>query len=179
MLEIYQALKLSYDDPRESIKRNSWRNFAEKLENKTGKATGDAPYTKEDFELLFDDGVSPILYEMAFLDLVRVFEHIVFNLLDNASGKIGVDREGIQEVYPFRFCAAKFVKSSTRRDINNLGHVQEILEGHLSFDLYNRLDNIVKYRNWLAHGNRFKYESEKERPATCEIEQVAEYLTKY
>lgn len=135
VLEIYQVLKLSCEDPRESLKRNTWRNFAEKLAEKTGRTVGDAPYSKKDLEDLFDNGVTPILYEISFLDLVRVFERIVFSLVDNASGKIGKIIKQSKETYPFRLCAAKFVKSSTNRDISNLGHIQEILQGHLSPDL--------------------------------------------
>lgn len=177
VLEIYQVLKLSCEDPRESLKRNTWRNFAEKLAEKTGRTVGDAPYSKKDLEDLFDNGVTPILYEISFLDLVRVFERIVFSLVDNASGKIGKIIKQSKETYPFRLCAAKFVKSSTNRDISNLGHIQEILQGHLSPDLDKKLDKIVKYRNWLAHGNRFKYEDEKYQPTPPGgIEEIAETL---
>jgi len=177
VLEIYQTLKLSCEAPRESLRRSTWRNFAEKLAIKTGKAVGDAPYGKKELEDLFDNGVTPILYETSFLDLIRVFEHIVFNLVDNASGKIGKIIKESDETYPFRSCAAKFVKSSTKRDISNLGHIQEILEGHLSPDLDKKLDKIVKFRNWLAHGNRFKYEDEKDqRTPPGEIEEIADTL---
>lgn len=177
VLEIYQALKLSCEDPRESLKRGTWRNFADKLAKKTGRTAGDAPYGKKDLEDLFDHGVTPILYEISFLDLVRVFEHIVFDLVDNASGKIEKIIRETKATYPFRSCAAKFVKSSARRDISNLGHIQEILEGHLPADLDEKLDRIVKYRNWLAHGNRFNYDDKKDVPAPPgEIEEIVETL---
>jgi hypothetical protein len=74
-------------------------------------------------------------------------------------------------------CAAKFVKSSTKRDISNPGHIREILDGHLSPDPDRRLDKIVKYGNWPAHGNRFKYEDRKDQPEPPgDIEEIAETL---
>jgi len=177
VLEIYQALKLSCEDPRKSLERSTWQNFADKLEKKTGKTVGDPHYSKRDLEDLFDNWVTPVLYEISFLDLVRVFEHIVFDLVDNASGKIAKIIRESKETYPFSSCAPKFVKSSTKRDLSNLGHIQEILEGHLSPDLEKKLDKVVKYRNWLAHGNRFKYEDKKDQPTPPgEIEEIAETL---
>lgn len=177
VLEIYQALKLSCEVPRDSLKRGSWRKFADKLSEMTGKRLGDTPYSKKRFEDLFDNGVTPILYELSFLDLVRVFERIAFDLVDNASGSIKKILKESKKTYPFHLCAEKFVKSLTERDISNLGHIQTILEGHLSSDLNSRLDKIVKYRNWLAHGNRFIFGDKKDRPAPPgEIEEVAETL---
>jgi|UniRef100_A0A7C4ARL4 hypothetical protein len=177
VLEIYHALKLSCKLPRDSIKRSSWQNFAHELAIKTGRTVGDVPYSKKELEDLFDNSVTPILYEISFLDLVRVFEHIVFDLVDNASGKIEKIIKESKEAYPFHRCAASFVKSPTKRDITNLGHIQEILAGHLTPDLDKKLDRIVKYRNWLAHGNRFKYEDRKDQPTPPgEIEEIAEIL---
>ncbi|MEW6350351.1 MAG: hypothetical protein AB1646_14890 [Thermodesulfobacteriota bacterium] len=100
--------------------------------------------------------MTPAPEELCFIDLVRVFEGIVFDLVDNASGEIKKTIRASKGKYPFSPSAEKFVKSSEGRDISNLGHIQEILEGRLSRNLSEKLAAIVKYRNWLAHGNRFK-----------------------
>lgn len=44
-----------------------------------GRTVGDAPYSKKDLEDLLDKGLTPILYEISFLDLVGVFENIVID----------------------------------------------------------------------------------------------------
>ncbi|MFA6223026.1 MAG: hypothetical protein WC647_12000 [Desulfomonilaceae bacterium] len=155
-LEIYRALRVCCTEAMELAKRNAWKNLAKKLEATSKKTHGDAPYSKRDLENLFDNHVMPILDEVCFIDLVRVFERIVFELVDNASGEIKKTIKGSKANYPFYLCAEKFVKSSTERDIRNLGDIQEILKGGVSNSLYDDLGKIVKYRNWLAHGNRFK-----------------------
>ena len=71
--------------------------------------------------ILFDNEVTPILYEMCFLDLIRVFERIVFEFVDNATGEIEKIINKSKEIYAFSSCAAKFVKSSTNRDSKQPG----------------------------------------------------------
>jgi len=172
VVEVYQALRLCCTEAMEYAHRNnSWSRFAEKLQKNTGKTVGDTAYSDHGVKKLFDDHVMRILDEVCFLDLVRAFERIVFDLVDTASGEIKKAAKG-KTKYPFYLCAERFVKSPADKDISNLGHVQKMLEGHLAPDLHRRFDEIVRYRNWLAHGNRFK--DPKDRPSRRE--EVSEAL---
>jgi hypothetical protein len=153
-LEIYNVLKACCSEVMEWVKRDPAK-FASKLAQKTSRAPGDPSYSKKSLAELFDNTVTPTLDEVCFIDLVRVFERIVFDLVDNASGQIRrVIEKGSKEKYPFHLYADKFVKVK-ETDIGNLGDVQKILQGRIDRDLENKLTNIVKYRNWLAHGKRF------------------------
>lgn len=155
-VEIYHALEVCCSEAMEAAPKRNDTKFADKLSFRTERKTGDPPYTKRELKDLFDNHVVPILDEICFIDLVRVFEQVVFDLVDNASGRIRSVVKKSKEKYPFHLCSEKFVKSPTNRDISNLGHVHDILEGKISPDLHKKLGQIVDYRNWLTHGNRFK-----------------------
>ncbi len=176
-LEVYHILCVCCSEGMEAIKRDPGK-FARKVAEKTGKAFGEARYTRKSLQDFFDQSITPMLNEMCFIDLVRVFEQIVFEFVDNASGAIkSAIKKGSKEKYPFYLYAEKFVKGS-ERDIHNLGDVQKILEDRESgdrnpSDLQKKLTNIVKYRNWLAHGNRFKKEGEPSQPGDLlEIQEI-------
>lgn len=173
-LEIYHILRACCIEAMESIKRDPGK-FARKVAEKTGKTAGAAGYSRESFQHFFDKSLAPILDEVCFIDLVRVFEKTVFEFVNNASGEIkSAIKKGSKEKYPFYLCADKFVKVS-EQDIHNLGDVQKILEDKISPDLHKELTNIVKYRNWLAHGNRFKKEGEPNLPGDLrEIHEILE-----
>ncbi|MGO9569833.1 MAG: hypothetical protein ACLP5H_20055 [Desulfomonilaceae bacterium] len=177
VLEIYYVLEVCCSDGMNSVKTNH-RKLAAKLAEKAGKTYGDPEYTRESLKDLFDKA-APTLYEVCFLDLVRVFEQIVFDLIDTASGEIRrAIKRSRKEKYPFYLCAENFVKIVRVReggDISNLRDVEKILEGAISPDLQKKLANIVKYRNWLAHGKRFKDEKDQP-PFPGEIPQVLEIL---
>jgi hypothetical protein len=158
-LELYSTLQLGCTKAAAAAECNPGK-FAQEYAANIGRTTGDrGSFTREFFQDLFDKTVAPILYEICFLDLVRVFEDVVFRLAGNACGKIrGIVAQAKTERYPFKRYAENFVKAASgdiADDVHNLGDVKAILKGKLSDDLYQDLSKIVDYRNWLAHGNRF------------------------
>jgi hypothetical protein len=89
---------------------------------------------------------------------------MVFEKVKEASGKIKnilSDRKSAKKAkFAFQSYADKFIKERAGDirnpgDLRNLGDVKEILKGRLHQHLYDDLDAIVTYRNWLAHGKRF------------------------
>jgi hypothetical protein len=176
-LEVYYLLEVCCSDGMNSVNMNP-KKFACKLAEKAGKTHGDPDYTRTSLKNLFDKA-TPTLYEVCFIDLVRVFEQIVFDLIDTASGQIRrAIKSASKEKYPFYLCAENFVKVVVKDgegDIANLGELQKILEGKISPDLHKKLTNIVKYRNWLAHGKRFK-DKKGPPPHPGRIPQVLEIL---
>lgn len=165
-LEIYHALILCCDEAMDSVRRDPGpfsRKFAEATKT-TGPLKGDL---RDFFEKFFDKRVTSTLYEVCFLDTVRIFEFMLFEMVKEASGNIKDivnDPESAKAVkrakFPFQSYADKFVKERREDihnagDLRNLGDVKEILKGRLRQQLYVELDAIVTYRNWLAHGNRF------------------------
>jgi hypothetical protein len=150
----------------DSVRRNPGpfsRKFADAT-GTTGQCKGDL---RSFFEDLFANRVTRALLEICFLDVVRTFESMVFELIRDASGNIKSiltdprsAKAGNKARFPFQSYADKFVKERGEDirnpgDLRNLGDVKEILKGRLHGELYDELDAIVTYRNWLAHGNRF------------------------
>lgn len=153
-LEIYFILQVCCDQARESISRNS-TTVAEQFSELMSGWPGQPRYTNEDVDNLLATVVMPILDEICFVDLVRAFEQIIFRLVDNASGEIkAAIKRGSKSEYPFRFVADRFIKQK-QDDVRNLGDVEKILKDKIHSDLQDKLTWIIKYRNWLAHGNRF------------------------
>ncbi|MFH0822276.1 MAG: hypothetical protein V2B18_05950 [Pseudomonadota bacterium] len=162
-LEIYRALILCRDEAMDCVRRDPGpfsRKFAEAVN--AGRPLKGEP--RNFFETFFDMRVTPTLYEVCFLDIVRIFEFMVFEMVKEASGNIKNivrdPRSAKKTKFPFQSYADKFVKERGGDihgpgDLRNLGDVKEILKGRLHQRLYDGLDAIVTYRNWLAHGNRF------------------------
>ncbi|MDM8525294.1 hypothetical protein QUF80_18135 [Desulfococcaceae bacterium HSG8] len=90
--------------------------------------------------------------DYCFLDMVAVFERIIFSKVDNASGEI---RRVVKDGYSkpvFHMSAASFVKD--KEEIYNLSGVKKLLEGKISQELSDNLSEIFEHRNFLAHGRR-------------------------
>lgn len=97
-----------------------------------------------------------MLYEVCFLDIIGTFEKILFDRLENA---LGLVEKMVGQGYkrgPFTLCSASLIKGT--REIHNLGHIRDLIKPHLGQQQKSDvgLDIIVDYRNWLAHGKRFK-----------------------
>ncbi len=106
---------------------------------------------RENIEKYFDNILDSV-DDYCFLDMVAVFERIVFSKADNASGEIRrVVRDGYSKPV-FHISAASFVKD--REDIYNLSGVKKLLEGKISRELSDGLSEIFEHRNFLAHGKR-------------------------
>jgi hypothetical protein len=162
-LEIYRALILCRDEAMGSVRRDPGP-FSRKFAEATNTARSLKGEPRDFFEKFFDTRVTPTLYEICFLDIVRIFEFMVFEMVKEASGKIknilSDPKSPKKAKFPFQSYADKFVKERVGDirnpgDLRNLGDVKEILKGRLHQRLYGELDAIVTYRNWLAHGNRF------------------------
>lgn len=182
-LDLYRALLLCSEEAMHSIRRDPGpfsRKFAE-VATTIGPVGKDA---RDFFGEFFDKRVTPILYEVCFLDMVRIFEHLVFEMVKEASGTIKSilsdprsAKVAKKRAFPFQSYSDKFVKNRAEGlhspgDMRNLGDVKEILRDRLHHELYHQLDAIVTYRNWLAHGNRFS-----ERPLyPGNLEDVAKVL---
>ncbi len=95
------------------------------------------------------------------------FESMVYKLIGAASGNIKSilkdpksAKAANKAKFPFQAFADKFVKERNEDipnlgDLRNLGDVKGILKGRLHDSLYDELDAVITYRNWLAHGDRF------------------------
>ena len=175
---VYHALTLCCTRTMGSVKNSgAWSDFGKELAKRMAK---DRPYDKAFLEDLFDNRVTKVLEEICFIDLVRIFERIIFDSLDNASGEIKAVVKASRGRYPFYASADRFVKSSNipdeerhkgkHADMTTLGHVQEILT-----DISPELSKIVKYRNFLAHGNRFKNRIDR-ASSPGELHQILEIL---
>jgi len=164
-LKIYRALVLCCEETMESVNRAPVP-FSRKFSEATETASQPTKDLRDFFRDFFDNRVTPRLREICFLDVVRTFEFMVFELVGHASGnirKIVNDSTSTRHTkkpgFPFQVCASRFVKVKGEDvlnpgDIRALGDVKEILKGKIRQDLYDSLDGIVTYRNWLAHGGR-------------------------
>jgi len=168
-LKFYRTLTFCRDELMDLVKREP-RHFSDRWRAATDMAGYKA---KEDpgsvVEAFFTEQVTPSLFEVCFLDVVSTFESIVYAWIDNASGEFNnilsdakfVKAAAKQDNFPFRSYAAGFIKkrwvdARNPGDLRNLGDVKEILKGGgLDDALLARLEVIVNYRNWYAHGKRF------------------------
>ncbi len=93
------------------------------------------------------------LMNYCFLDLVSKFEDILFAKISNASGEI---RKLVAKEYnpPQPFCkdGKAFVKTQT--DIANLADARSLVANAISPELSRQFSEIIRHRNWLAHGGR-------------------------
>lgn len=117
------------------------------------------------------DELQKSVFEYSFLEMVAVFENIVFSKIDNASGEI---RQVVKNGYakaPFRENAVSFVKN--KEDVYNLSGLKKLVEGKISQELSDELSEILEHRNYLAHGKRGIG-----KKSTLTIEEVYEILEK-
>jgi len=94
------------------------------------------------------------IIDNTFINLVATFERIVFSKLPNAIGLIrNIVEENYPQESPFHLTIRSFIKDAN--EINNLATVQKMLSGKISESLSEQLDDIISYRNRVAHGKRF------------------------
>ncbi len=118
------------------------------------KKTGDRKKVTEEYF----EGIQEKLFESAFLEMVAVFERIVFKKLDNAVGEAEkVLTKNYGRSCPFHSSIRRFVRSPS--DVNNLRGARDIMYGKSNIPLAVRLAEITNYRNRLAHGKRFGQET--------------------
>jgi len=164
-LKTYRTLVLCCEEAMEAVKRDPGpfsRKFSLATET-TSQRTKDIRNFFKDF---FGQKVTPALEQVCFLDVVRTFESMVFELVGDASGNIkrivndsARAKAGKRITFPFQSSADRFVKIKGEDvqnpgDIRYLSDVKDILNGKIPHELYDSLDAIIRYRNWLAHGNR-------------------------
>jgi hypothetical protein len=108
---------------------------------------------KRDIKEYFD-GLQKQLENTFFLNLVATFESVVFDKVNNASGEMKKTlREEYEDEKPFSKFSGEFVKSPD--DIRGLGTIREIVSRKLTKKLKDDISGIIKYRDHLAHGERF------------------------
>jgi hypothetical protein len=110
--------------------------------------------TKE-LELYFD-ALNDQILEYAYLELFAKFESIVIEKISNASGNM---KSTLKEHYSrseFTNFEDRFVKSTT--DYSSLNKILNLLENKIVTANFEKLKEIVKYRDKLAHGKRFNNE---------------------
>ncbi len=110
---------------------------------------------REDLIQDYFDGMQRIIMDNAVLNLVAVFEKEVHALATQASGRakqvVGRHYDSNQ---PYAASIENFVKNANE-DINNLKGFCEIADACMSRSLSSDLNEIINYRNRLAHGKRF------------------------
>lgn len=126
--------------------RTRWGNIA--VDQVGRKASSDREFAGD----LFDD-LLPTLDELCFLELIRVFEKLLFERLTNAAGDIRKVVKEERESGPFQICSSGLIRDQD--DVRNLGALARIMGGTISAALQNDLRRIVDYRDRLAHGKRF------------------------
>lgn len=112
---------------------------------------------KKVIEKYFEE-IQEKLFESTFLEIVAVFERIVFKKLGNAVGEAEkVLNKNYGRSHPFHSSIRRFVRSPS--DVNNLRGVRDIMYGESNIPLATELAEITNYRNRLAHGKRFGQET--------------------
>jgi len=119
------------------------------------------------------DHISKLSYENAIIALVSTFEKIVFDKYRNTYGtiKATVNTHTPSPLNYFKI-REKFVKSEN--DINRLHNIIELIKGILPVSLYEELNKIKNYRDYLAHGKRYSSSKDVE----LNLQEVAEILDK-
>jgi len=149
VLETYYCLKGVCENARKRARDNPTSPFVEAISLPVyDKKVKD----KRENIVKYFNKVLDSVDDYCFLDMVAVFERIVFSKVDNASGEI---RRVVKDEYSkpvFHISAASFVKD--RYDIYNLSGVRKLLEGKISQKLSDCLSEIFEHRNFLAHGRR-------------------------
>jgi hypothetical protein len=99
------------------------------------------------------DGLSSKLLEYAYMELFSIFEAIVIEKIKNASGNMKQTLKDYYREKEFQNFEDRFVKSET--DLGSLNKIIVLLENKIPNELFEKLKEIVKYRDRLAHGKRF------------------------
>ena len=109
--------------------------------------------SKNEIETYFDNLNDRIL-EYAYLELFAGFEATVIEKIKLASGEMSKTiKENYNNSFPFVNYEKKFVKNAD--DLSSLNKILDLLKNKINDKLYEGLEDIVKYRDKLAHGKRF------------------------
>lgn len=113
---------------------------------------GKVPRRKE--ILVYFNNLRKQVSDNAFVEMVATFERIVFTKIGNATGLTRkIVREHYERGNPFHIAIISFIKSSD--EINRLSSLYNILHGRIPNDLSDSFEEIISYRNRVAHGKRF------------------------
>lgn len=126
---------------------------------------------------LFFDNLQQDLIDSYFINIVATFEKIIFSIIPNA---VGDTRKIVNENYddkkPFKPMIDRFVKDTN--DFNNLSNIKELLRGKIASDLYEVFDEIINYRNRIAHGKRFGEETTLNlEDLTCNLDSIIQLVS--
>lgn len=93
--------------------------------------------------------------EAAVLEIISEFEKLAFREVSKGSNSLqALAEKGYSKEDPFCKIARGFIK--TDEDIGNLRGIRKILEITKNKELDADLKELADYRNFLAHGKRFK-----------------------
>ncbi|MCD4692381.1 MAG: hypothetical protein K8R79_05675 [Calditrichales bacterium] len=124
-----------------------------------GKLLGNKTKTNRDKEIeIFFDNLQQDLIDSYFINIVATFEKIIFSKIPTAVGDTRkIVKDNYNEKGPFGLVIGRFIKATN--DFKNLSNIKELLRGKIPSDLFDVFDEIVNYRNRIAHGKRFGEET--------------------
>jgi len=124
-----------------------------------GKLLGNKTTTNRAKKIeIFFDSLQQDLIDSYFINIVATFEKIIFSKIPTAVGDTRkIVKDNYDENGPFGLVIGRFIKATN--DFNNLSNIKELLRGKIPSDLFDGFDEIVNYRNRIAHGKRFGEET--------------------
>jgi hypothetical protein len=119
----------------------------------------------------FSDNLKNTFYESCTINLLAVFENIVFAKYKTTVGTIRgvVSNHSVKPLDYFK-SRERFIKD----DLDGLQSFINLLEGYIDTELFKDLKRIKEQRDFLAHGKRF----DKIPPLLMTIDDVAAILDK-
>lgn len=106
------------------------------------------------------DGAKDAISEYSFIAMVASFEKIVFDKLGNTLGEIKkLVNYQLSSNVPFYNSRVHFIRK--RKDVGTLSMIKVLLKGKIDGFLFERLSEIIDYRDRLAHGKKFGMEIDK------------------
>ncbi|MDM8548664.1 hypothetical protein QUF72_01250 [Desulfobacterales bacterium HSG2] len=160
LFQLYGASKVICDGAKEKVMRGDM-SFARRIfpdSSKTERTLRSRD--KRDFIDEYFDILKQKIAEHYTLNIIAIFERMVFERIDNTYGEI---KNIVRDEYdkrrsrrdrpaPLYHSATAFVKG--KDDIRNLSGARRILENQISPESSEELDKIIAHRNWLSHGKR-------------------------
>lgn len=124
-----------------------------------GKLLGNKTTTNRSKNIeIFFDNLQQDLIDSYFINIVATFESIIFSKIPKAVGDTRkIVKDNYDENGPFGSVIGRFIKATN--DFNNLSNIKELLRGKIPSCLFDVFDEIVNYRNRIAHGKRFGEET--------------------
>jgi hypothetical protein len=132
---------------------------------------------EKDIDKYFDT-LNDTILEYAFLELISTFEAIVIDIIKNASGNMKKTLAVNYTGNDFKNYEDKFIKKEN--DLGSLNKILDLLKGKIDPNLHEKLAEIIKYRDKLAHGKRFYNDIVLERIEDTRdvMEAILEEITK-